>query len=217
MADTTCIRWLENLGNDDVPVVGGKNASLGENVVQGAVTPDEYVVFKPLLAQEQYQLFIVQARPETVQSRKEAGILKSYRLKERGERLLQGLAIGQSVSSGTVQVIKDTDEYANLIGGSSYEPEEPNPMLGFRGASRYYSDRYREGFALECRAIRRVRDRIGLGNVIVMIPFCRTPEEGDRVIEVVERVAQVESQQAGSPEDEAGSGGRGKKSSHAAS
>ncbi|MFW6180559.1 MAG: phosphoenolpyruvate synthase [Spirochaetota bacterium] len=437
---------------------------LGENVVQGAVTPDEYLVFKPLLDREHYRpiiakslgekekkmvyatggshtvknmdttrrerasfvlddeeiltlgrwaaaierhygrpmdiewakdgemdrLFVVQARPETVQSQKEAGTLKSYRLKKRGSRLVEGLAIGQSISSGRVQVIKSpdemdrfeegsvlvtgmtdpdwvpvmkkasaivtdhggrtshaaivsrelgvtavvgtdeatrtlsdgqevtvscaegdqgyiyeglldyeekeldlaevpetrtrimmniaspaaafrwwrlpcrgiglarmefivntiikihpmalvrfekiqdegvrrridgltrgypnreeyfvdqlsmgiariaaaqypepvvvrmsdfkTNEYANLIGGSFFEPEEENPMLGFRGASRYYSDRYREGFALECRAIKRVRDRIGLDNVIVMIPFCRTPEEGDRVLEVM--------------------------------
>ena len=76
-----------------------------------------------------------------------------------------------------------TNEYANLIGGREFEPREDNPMLGFRGASRYYSDRYREGFALECRAIRRVREEIGLTNVVVMIPFCRTVEEADRVLE----------------------------------
>ena len=58
-------------------------------------------------------------------------------------------------------------------------------MLGFRGASRYYSDQYRDGFALECRAIKMVRDEIGLDNVIVMIPFCRTPEEADRVLAVM--------------------------------
>jgi len=78
-----------------------------------------------------------------------------------------------------------TNEYANLIGGRQFEPEEENPMLGFRGASRYYSDRYRDGFALECQAIRRVRERIGLANVVVMIPFCRTPEEADRVLGVM--------------------------------
>jgi len=76
-----------------------------------------------------------------------------------------------------------TNEYANLIGGRQFEPAEENPMLGFRGASRYYSDRYREGFALECRAISRVREHIGLTNVVVMIPFCRTLEEADRVLE----------------------------------
>jgi pyruvate,water dikinase len=78
-----------------------------------------------------------------------------------------------------------TNEYANLIGGGEFEPREDNPMLGFRGASRYYNDRYREGFALECRAIRRVREEIGLDNVVVMIPFCRTLEEADRVLEVM--------------------------------
>jgi pyruvate,water dikinase len=78
-----------------------------------------------------------------------------------------------------------TNEYANLIGGGEFEPREDNPMLGFRGASRYYNERYREGFALECRAIRRVREVIGLDNVVVMIPFCRTLEEADRVLEVM--------------------------------
>lgn len=79
-----------------------------------------------------------------------------------------------------------TNEYANLIGGKEFEPREENPMLGFRGASRYYSPRYKEGFALECRAIRRVREVMGLHNVVVMIPFCRTIEEADRVLQVME-------------------------------
>lgn len=78
-----------------------------------------------------------------------------------------------------------TNEYANLIGGRQFEPVEENPMLGFRGASRYYSDRYREGFGLECRAIRRVREEMGLMNVVVMIPFCRTLAEADKVLEVM--------------------------------
>ncbi len=78
-----------------------------------------------------------------------------------------------------------TNEYANLIGGQFFEPKEENPMLGFRGASRYYSPRYREGFALECAAIKRVREKMGLSNVIVMIPFCRTLEEADRSLAVL--------------------------------
>ena len=78
-----------------------------------------------------------------------------------------------------------TNEYANLIGGKGFEPKEDNPMLGFRGASRYYSDRYKEGFALECRAIKRAREVIGLTNVVVMIPFCRTIEEAQKVIGVM--------------------------------
>jgi pyruvate, water dikinase len=76
-----------------------------------------------------------------------------------------------------------TNEYAGLLGGAPFEPVEDNPMIGFRGASRYYDDRYREAFALECAAIRRVRADMGLSNVKVMIPFCRTLTEGRRVIE----------------------------------
>ncbi|MDP1751587.1 MAG: phosphoenolpyruvate synthase [Reyranella sp.] len=78
-----------------------------------------------------------------------------------------------------------TNEYANLIGGSAFEPKEENPMIGFRGASRYYSPRYREGFALECRAILRLREEMGFRNVIVMIPFCRSVAEADRVLAVM--------------------------------
>tara|TARA_R110000787_G_scaffold37241_4_gene94854 strand:+ start:390 stop:2768 length:2379 start_codon:yes stop_codon:yes gene_type:complete len=79
-----------------------------------------------------------------------------------------------------------TNEYADLLGGRDFEPHEENPMIGFRGASRYYSESYREGFALECQAIARLRGQIGFDNVIIMIPFCRTPEEADLVLAVME-------------------------------
>ena len=75
-----------------------------------------------------------------------------------------------------------SNEYAKLLGGSSFEPSEENPMIGWRGASRYYAEGFREAFALECRALKRVREQMGLTNVIPMVPFCRTPEEGDRVL-----------------------------------
>jgi len=78
-----------------------------------------------------------------------------------------------------------TNEYADLIGGENFEPQEENPMLGFRGASRYYSEQYREGFALECRAIKKAREVIGMKNIIVMIPFCRTLDEADKLLEVM--------------------------------
>ncbi|CAH0054619.1 unnamed protein product [Clonostachys solani] len=78
-----------------------------------------------------------------------------------------------------------TNEYAGLIGGSDFEPKEENPMLGFRGASRYYSPNYEEGFALECRAVKRLREEIGLTNAIVMIPFCRRVSEAKKVLEVM--------------------------------
>lgn len=75
-----------------------------------------------------------------------------------------------------------TNEYADLIGGAAFEPKEANPMLGFRGAARYTSDRYRQGFDLECQAIKRVRDELGFDNIVVMVPFCRTLEEADGVL-----------------------------------
>ncbi|HXE62702.1 MAG TPA: phosphoenolpyruvate synthase [Bryobacteraceae bacterium] len=78
-----------------------------------------------------------------------------------------------------------TNEYARLIGGNEFEPAEENPMLGYRGASRYYHPGYAEGFALECAALARVRNQMGLTNVIVMIPFCRTVDEGRKVIEAM--------------------------------
>jgi len=78
-----------------------------------------------------------------------------------------------------------SDEYGNLIGGSRYEPAEANPMLGFRGASRYVADEFRDCFALECRALRAVRDEMGLSNVEVMVPFVRTVDEAARVVELL--------------------------------
>jgi pyruvate,water dikinase len=78
-----------------------------------------------------------------------------------------------------------TNEYASLLGGRQFEPEEENPMIGFRGASRYYNERYREGFRLECAAMKRVREEMGLTNVKLMIPFCRTVGEAQRVVELM--------------------------------
>jgi pyruvate,water dikinase len=78
-----------------------------------------------------------------------------------------------------------TNEYANLIGGQEFELPEANPMIGFRGASRSYSPAYKQGFALECKAIVRLREVLGFHNVVVMIPFCRTLKEADKVIEVM--------------------------------
>jgi pyruvate,water dikinase len=78
-----------------------------------------------------------------------------------------------------------SNEYATLLGGKQFEPAEENPMIGWRGASRYYHPNYKEGFMLEVRAVRRVREEFGLENLKIMVPFCRTPEEGRKVIEVL--------------------------------
>ena len=80
-----------------------------------------------------------------------------------------------------------SNEYANLLGGQYYEPKEENPMIGWRGASRYYSEKYEKAFGLECKAIKRLRNQMGLNNVIVMIPFCRTPKECIKVLATMEK------------------------------
>lgn len=102
------------------------------------------------------------------------------------DRLAQGVARIAASQWPDPVVLRTSDfktnEYARLVGGKPFEPVEANPMIGWRGASRYYDPGYREGFALECRALRRVRDELGLTNVVVMIPFCRTPQEADQVL-----------------------------------
>ena len=102
------------------------------------------------------------------------------------EKLAQGVATIAAAFHPKDVIVRlsdfKTNEYANLIGGRPYEPVEENPMLGFRGASRYYDDRYRDAFALECHAMKKVRDEMGLTNLKLMIPFCRTVEEGRLVL-----------------------------------
>ncbi len=102
------------------------------------------------------------------------------------DRLAEGVAVIAAAFYPRDVIVRLSDfksnEYAGLIGGKAFEPVEANPMLGFRGAYRYAHPHYREGFALECRAMRRVRHDMGLTNVKLMVPFCRTPEEGERVV-----------------------------------
>jgi pyruvate,water dikinase len=107
------------------------------------------------------------------------------------DRLAQGVGAIAAAFYPKPVIVRMSDfksnEYANLLGGREFEPHEENPMIGWRGASRYYDEKYREGFALECKAMRRVRDEMGLTNVILMIPFCRTPAEGKRVLAEMEK------------------------------
>jgi pyruvate, water dikinase len=101
-------------------------------------------------------------------------------------KLAQGIALIAAAFYPRPVIVRMSDfksnEYANLLGGRQFEPLEENPMLGWRGAARYYDPRYAAAYALECQALKRVRDQMGLTNVIPMIPFCRTPEEGQRVL-----------------------------------
>lgn len=107
------------------------------------------------------------------------------------DKLAQGVAMIAAAFYPKDVILRLSDfksnEYANLLGGLAYEPKEENPMLGFRGASRYYNPRYQAGFALECRAMKKVREEMGLTNVKLMIPFCRTVEEGRLVLAEMEK------------------------------
>jgi pyruvate,water dikinase len=102
------------------------------------------------------------------------------------DKLAQGVAMIAAAFYPKEVIVRlsdfKTNEYANLIGGVGFEPQEENPMIGFRGASRYYSDRYKDAFALECLAMKKVRSEMGLTNLKLMVPFCRTVEEGRRVV-----------------------------------
>lgn len=102
------------------------------------------------------------------------------------DKLAQGIATIAAAFYPNPVVVRMSDfksnEYANLLGGQQFEPSEENPMIGWRGASRYYDEKYREAYGLECQAFKKVRDEMGLTNLIPMIPFCRTPEEGRRVL-----------------------------------
>ncbi len=106
------------------------------------------------------------------------------------EKLTEGIGIIAAAFAPKDVIVRmsdfKTNEYAGLIGGNAFEPKEENPMIGFRGAARYYNARYKEAFELECKAIKVVRDHMGLTNVKVMIPFCRTVEEGEKVIALME-------------------------------
>ncbi len=107
------------------------------------------------------------------------------------DKLAQGIGTIAAAFYPNPVVVRMSDfksnEYANLLGGKTFEPKEENPMIGWRGASRYYDEKYAEAYGLECVALKRVRDEMGLVNVIPMIPFCRTPEEGRKVLATMEK------------------------------
>lgn len=117
----------------------------------------------------------------------------SHGYRDGGEYFVDTLSLGIAKIAAvfhpwpTIVRLSDfkTNEYSHLLGGEDFEPREENPMLGFRGASRYADPRYSDGFALECRAVRRAREEMGFANIVVMVPFCRSPAEADRVLEAM--------------------------------
>ncbi len=141
-----------------------------------------------------HPLALINFRSLDAETRKEVEkITRHYKDKKKFfiDRLAEGIAMIAAAFSPHDVIVRLSDfksnEYANLIGGRHFEPKEENPMLGWRGAARYYSQDYRAAFALECLAIKKVREGMGLENVKVMIPMCRTPEEGMKVLKEMER------------------------------
>jgi pyruvate,water dikinase len=150
----------------------------------------EFVVSNAIKVHPEALLHFDAIRDEAVQAEIEA-LTAGYA--DKPQFFVDQLAIGLSriaaVAHPNPMILRmsdfKTNEYADLLGGRQFEPHEENPMIGWRGASRYYDVGYRDGFALECRAVAKLRGEMGFDNVLVMIPFCRTPEEADRVLAVM--------------------------------
>jgi len=150
----------------------------------------EFVVSNAIKVHPEALLHFDQVRDEAARAEIEA-LTAGY--EDKPQYFVDQLAIGLSriaaVAYPNPMILRmsdfKTNEYADLLGGRAFEPHEENPMIGWRGASRYYDEGYRDGFALECQAVAKLRTEMGFDNVTIMIPFCRTPEEADRVLEVM--------------------------------
>ncbi|GBF80189.1 phosphoenolpyruvate synthase [Aphanothece sacrum] len=148
----------------------------------------EFIIANHIKAHPMALIKFAQLEDENVKDQI-AELTKRYENKSQFfvDKLARGIATIAAAFYPKPVIVRMSDfksnEYANLLGGQQFEPKEDNPMIGWRGASRYYDPMYREAFALECQAMKAVRDEMGLLNVIPMIPFCRTPEEGKKVIE----------------------------------
>lgn len=140
-----------------------------------------------------HPLALVNYRKQDVKTKKQIDALTvGYKDKKEFfvEKLASGVGIIVSAFYPKEVIVRlsdfKTNEYANLIGGQNYEPEEANPMMGWRGASRFYSEKFLPAFEMECQALKKVRDEMGLKNLKVMVPICRTVEEGKKVLEIME-------------------------------
>ncbi len=174
-----------NVGNPEVAFMSGQLPSAGvglarlEFVINSWIGMHPMALLHPERLKQKAQLSEIRARTVGFESPREFFV----------DRLASGVAQIAAAFYPRPVIVRFSDfksnEYAGLLGGEEFEPHEHNPMIGFRGASRYYDEAYKEAFALECEAIRRVRGDMGLKNVKVMIPFCRTITEGNRVLETM--------------------------------
>jgi len=184
---------MMNVGNPEKAFQQGQIPNDGVGLAREEFIINSYIGIHPL-ALLQYESLKAKAGSdpkiaEVIQKIDE----KSYNYDNKEEFFIDTLAMGISkIAAGfypndVIVRMSDfkTNEYFNLTGGYLFEPHENNPMIGWRGASRYYDETYKEAYGMECKAIKKVRDEMGLTNVKPMIPFCRTPEEGRKVIEIM--------------------------------
>jgi pyruvate,water dikinase len=172
---------MMNVGNPEIAMSLSRLPNDGVGLAREEFIISSYIKVHPLALTRYAQITDPQVRQEI--DRLTAGYADKPQFFV--DRLAQGAAMIAAAFYPKDVILRlsdfKTNEYANLVGGKAFEPVEENPMIGFRGASRYYNPRYVEGFALECRAVQKVREEMGLKNLKVMIPFCRTVEEGRRV------------------------------------
>jgi pyruvate,water dikinase len=172
---------MMNLGNPELAFSLSSIPNQGVGLAREEFIISSYIKIHPLALIHFDRLKDVKAKDEIEQ------LTAGYVSKKQFfvDRLVQGIAVIGAAFYPHDVIVRLSDfksnEYANLVGGAEFEPQEANPMLGWRGASRFYDDSFREAFGLECQALRRVREEIGLLNVKVMVPFCRTVEEGRKV------------------------------------
>lgn len=180
------VKLMMNLANPDLAFSSALMPNDGIGLAREEFIINSYIKIHPLA--------LINYKKQSKEIKEEIDKL-TYGYKDKTKFFVDKLASGISMLAAAVYpndvIVRFSDfksnEYANLIGGKNYEPIEDNPMIGWRGASRYYSDNFRAAFALECKAIKKVRDEMGLNNVKVMVPFCRTVDEGKRVIEVMRK------------------------------
>ena len=187
-------RIMMNFGIPDGAFIQSQIPNDGVGLAREEFIINSYIGIHPMALIEYDELKKAASNDEKLAKVIEEIDKKSASYEDKREFFIDNLAMGiAKIAAGfypneVIVRFSDfkTNEYANLIGGYRYEPEESNPMIGWRGASRYYDEKFKPAFGLECEAIKKVRDEMGLTNVKVMVPFCRTPEEGKKVIAAME-------------------------------
>ncbi len=184
---------MMNLGIPDGAFIQGQIPNDGVGLAREEFIINSYIGIHPLALIEYDKLKKEADKDEEISKVVEEIDERSISYRDKTQFFIDNLAMGVAkIAAGfypndVIVRFSDfkTNEYANLIGGHLYEPKESNPMLGWRGASRYYDEKFKPAFGLECEAIKKVRGEMGLTNVKVMVPFCRTPEEGRKVIKTM--------------------------------